>query len=63
MTSWQPICTRRRTRPPNGLCLKAVCGEMQQTVAYAELADIDRETLRTVSNWPSSIHHKTIATT
>ena len=32
--------------PPNFLCFKAVCGEMQQMVAYVELANIDREQLR-----------------
>jgi hypothetical protein len=31
--------------PPNRLCLKAVCGEMWQMVAYVELTDIDREKL------------------
>jgi hypothetical protein len=33
-------------QPPNGLCFKAVCGEMQEMVAYVELANIDRATLR-----------------
>ena len=29
--------------PPACLCFKAVCGEMQEMVAYVELANIDRE--------------------
>ncbi len=29
--------------PPDRLCIKAVCGEMQQMVAYAELVNIVRE--------------------
>ena len=32
--------------PPNRLCFKAVCGEMQQMAAYVELANIDREKSR-----------------
>ncbi len=32
--------------PPNRLCFKAVCGQMQQMVGYVELANIDRKNLR-----------------
>ena len=32
--------------PPDRFCFKAVCGEMQQMVAYVELANIDREESR-----------------
>jgi hypothetical protein len=32
--------------PPNRLCYKAVCGEMQEMVAYVELANINRKSKR-----------------
>ena len=34
---------RTAGEPPDRLCFKAVCGEMQEMVAYVELANIDRE--------------------
>ena len=48
--------------PANRLCFKAVCGEMQEMVAYVEMANIDRQKLRAASNWPSSNHRETIGT-
>ena len=49
-------------KPEDRLCFKAVCGEMQQMVAFVELANINRESLRPASNWLSSIHRETIGT-
>ena len=45
--------------PPNRLGFKAVCGEMQEMVGYAELAAINREDSPR-STWRSSIHCATI---
>ena len=46
--------------PANHLCFKGVCGEMQEMVAYVELANIDRENFAPASNWPSSNRCETI---